>query len=144
MSKAKEKPPVIGTCPCPEAGCAEVLEVRKYQERSGRGSMFKGKFYASCPAHGRVIDAARPASQEHVLERGTIWGATALAPETAREPLTCEQTRQEPAQPARAEPPPQPREPAPNRAVVPREPERPARNPWAGWDLWNWWPTRDS
>lgn len=142
MSK-KEKSQAIGTCPCPEAGCTEVLEVRKYQERSGRGSMFKGKFYASCPEHGRVIDAARPASQEHVLERGTIWGVTQSAESTLCQ-SRIEEPAAKPAEPVRIEPRQKRAEPVPSRAVVPREPEQPARNPWAGWSLWDWWPTRGS
>lgn len=129
----KEKPKPIGTCPCPESECAEVIEVRKYQERSGRGSMFKGKFYGNCPAHGRVIDANRPASQEHVLERGYIWGAKACQVSVQTEEI-CKTT-----QPA-LEPAPAPKaEPA---AVV-----KPAQQPilsmeWTGWNLWDWWPTK--
>lgn len=69
--------PAIGECPCPESGCVEKVEVRKYRERSGRGSMFKGKFYGNCRTHGRVIDASRPQSQEHFLTKGTVWGAAA-------------------------------------------------------------------
>lgn len=51
-----------------------MLEVLKYRERGTRGSAFKGKFYVRRPQHGRVIEAIVPASQEHVVAKGNIWG----------------------------------------------------------------------
>jgi hypothetical protein len=140
MSK-QEKPQPVGEAPCTVAGCAQVLQVFKYRERSGRGSMFKGKFYARCPDHGRVIDAAAPASQEHILSKGKIWAVdqrpepAAPAPKQAPEPVKL-------TPPAPAQPAPLPVQPTP----PPREP--PLLRLWLrGWNLWDWWPgskTQDS
>jgi hypothetical protein len=131
----KDKPQPVGTCPCPHQGCTEVLQVFKYRERSGRGSMFKGKFYGRCPNHGRVIDASIPASQEHVLERGEIWGALArteptnpVPAKTAEAPVISEVIEHQ-----AKEPEPEPaQEPAPE----------PRRGWLRGWSLWEWWPTK--
>ena len=137
MSKRPARGPAIGECPCPEQGCSQVVELRRYQERSGRGSMFKGKLFASCPTHGRVIDAARSASQEWALEKGEIWG-----PNGRREPAQ-QQTEEpaEPAQEAAREPQAEPARPAP-RPALPAVRERTARpDGWPGWNLWDWLPT---
>jgi hypothetical protein len=134
------KPEPIGTVPCPITGCAQVLEVFKYRERGTRGSPFKGKFYARCPQHGRVIEAIAPASQEHVLANGNIW-----APD--QKPSTAELARVIPA-PARpalhvvARPAAVPalptQEPAQQPAQPTHEPSRPAPTWLQGWNLWDW------
>jgi hypothetical protein len=116
------KPEPIGTAPCPITGCAQVLEVFKYRERGTRGSPFKGKFYARCPEHGRVIEAIAPASQEHVLAKGNIWAAD--------------------QKPSSAQPAPQPIPvPAPEPAQPTQVPTRPIPTWLLGWKLWDWWPT---
>jgi pyruvate/2-oxoglutarate dehydrogenase complex dihydrolipoamide acyltransferase (E2) component len=150
MSK-REKTPAVGTCPCPETGCSEVIEVRKYRERSGRGSMFKGKFYGNCPAHGRVIDASRPASQEHVLERGEIWGAnrSQQSAQPREEPAAqpSPQPSAQPSEPASPEPEPvQQAQPLPRlpALLTPAEPARSRLARILSWNLWDWWPIRSS
>ena len=124
-----------GTCPCPTADCREVLQVFRYVERSARPSMFKDKFYATCPTHGRVIDASSKASQEHVLTRGDIWGATTPKTDPPAAPAPA------PAKPAPVPsvlPPAVPTpKPASLPAVIPAP--QPARPPLRGWNLWEWW-----
>ena len=132
MSAKQEPAQPIGEAPCPIEGCGQVVKVYRYRERSGRGSMFKGKFYASCPTHGRVIEAARAATQEHVLEKGTIWGPKATTAPAAAEPAAVA------AEPAKAV------TVAPQKAVAApaREPTAPTRAQrfLQGWNLWSWWP----
>ena len=57
MSPAEPAQPV-GDAPCPIEGCSETVKLYRYREQSSRGSMFKGKFYARCSRHGRVIEAS--------------------------------------------------------------------------------------
>lgn len=102
--------------------------------------MFKGKLFGSCPTHGRVVDAARPASQEWALEHGEIWG-----PNGRREP---EQQQTEPAQEPEQQPAPEAhREPEVSaaRPALPAQ-VRPARTArpdgWPGWNLWDWFPIK--
>jgi hypothetical protein len=120
----------IGECPCTVDQCAEKLKVFRYAERSTRPSMFKGKFYAKCPTHGRVIDASNASSQEHVLEKGTIWGATIPKAEPAPAPAVPQTAPVLTAKPARPTPPA--RESTP-------EPESRPLAPLRGWNLWDWW-----
>jgi len=111
--------------------------VFKYRERGTRGSAFKGKFYARCPEHGRVIEAIVPASQEHVVAQGNIW-----APD--QKPSPAQPTRepiQAPARPAlqvTARPDPIPAQPTQEPAQPIHEPTRPARTWLEGWNLWDW------
>jgi hypothetical protein len=134
------KPEPIGTAPCPITGCAQVLAVFKYRERGTRGSPFKGKFYARCPQHGRVIEAIVPASQEHVVAKGNIWAPDQIPSpaQPSREPI------QAPAQPALhviAPPDPVPAQPTQEPAQPTHAPTRSAPTWLQGWNLWDWWPT---
>lgn len=129
MSK-RERAIQVGECPCPVAGCEKSLAVYRYGERpSKRPSMFKGKFHARCADHGQVINAFLPASQEHFLNKGKVWGPNdppaAPATQLAPEPVT--------------EPAPEPvREPPKSLSVVPQEPDPPRAGWLRGWNLWDW------
>lgn len=72
---AKRNDP-IGEVECPYKGCSEMCRVFKFKPRTeGRKSVFTGKLYADCPVHGRIGNDGNPATQEHYLEKATIWGA---------------------------------------------------------------------
>jgi len=131
----------VGEAPCPTCGLA--VNVFRYRERSGRPSMFKGKFYADCPNHGRAVDAYRPATQEHVITQGRLWEESprpALQPAASRpEPVG----RPAPNQPELVTQPAAKRSqpalrPAPNRPGL-EERSAPPRSEGWGWNLWDWW-----
>jgi len=115
--------PVTPLCevPCPIQGCDEMVTVVPYREQSQRGSIFKGKFYATCPAHGRVIQAERPATQDYVIaQRNAHTGAIQPAGKHAGDP--------------------QPRSGSiPQTRSVVSDP-RAAKSLLSGWNLWDWWP----
>jgi len=128
----RPKPKAIGECCCPQ-GCGEVLQVYAYARRSDRPSMFKDKYFANCSTHGRVIDAARPDTQEHFLQRGKVWGADRPSTEPAEPVLALPQPAASRQEPTRSEP----AQPAPNQE---EEPPPAARRGWLrGWNLWDWW-----
>ena len=66
--------PVIGTVPCPIAGCTQVCSVRKFRPRHATeaGRRKAGKFYFDCPTDGRFGFDGAAAMQEYVLER-IVW-----------------------------------------------------------------------
>lgn len=128
----RPKPNAIGECCCPaDEGCDQVLTVYRYARRSDRPSMFKDKYFASCPTHGRVIDALRPASQEHFLNRGTVWGPDHQSTEPAAPALPQKK-------PVLSRPAPEPAQPAVP-VPAPAEEPPPSRQWWQGWNLWEWW-----
>lgn len=81
---AKKEP--IGEAPCPFAGCGCKVPVFRFTEQSDRPSMFKGRMYAVCATYGRYGADGKPASQEYLLEKATIWGAKKPDPEPAGKP----------------------------------------------------------
>lgn len=84
----------VGTVPCPFPKCDCTCKVFRFEERSGRNSMFKGKLYAQCDTFGRFGADGRQASQDYILENGTIWGARKPEGEAEAEP---EKPREKPA-----------------------------------------------
>jgi hypothetical protein len=74
MSKAKATP--IGEVPCPLSGCALVIPVFKFRAKSedARFQRFGGKWYCRCPDHGTFGFDGAKGIQDHIAEKGKIWG----------------------------------------------------------------------
>jgi hypothetical protein len=135
MKTGKAEP--IGELQCPREGCTQRVKIFRYQERSARPSMFKGKFHGRCADHGAVIQASDPSSQELVLNtEGAIWGATAI-PKSEPAPAPAARSTPIPAsKPAELAIVPTPK-PTTSTAVVPSP--APAPETRRGWNLWDWW-----
>jgi len=122
MSPAEPAQPV-GDAPCPIEGCSETVKLYRYREQSSRGSMFKGKFYARCSRHGRVIEASSSSTQDHVINNGNIWDRDGVPAAPAQE-LTLPT-------------------PEPQKATGSQSQQEPAselkKRPFLeGWNLWDW------
>lgn len=65
----------IGEVECPHRGCSKICKVFKFRQRTeGRTSVFSGKYYADCPAHGRQGADGNAAITEYILEHGRMFG----------------------------------------------------------------------
>lgn len=66
--------PIIGSCPCPVAGCSEPGEVRRFSSKHTRdsGRRFAGKLYVDCPTHGRFGTDVKPGFQVWISEHATM------------------------------------------------------------------------
>jgi len=108
--KSNKQP--VGEVECSHKGCTLMCKVYKFEPRSGRGSVFTGKFYFICPSHGRIGADGAKAVTEYVLESGRMYGANQL-----------KQSEAEPVKESTAEP---------ELLTIPeilRRPEKPAPKP---------------
>jgi hypothetical protein len=74
MTKAKAT--AIGEVPCPVSECNLVIPVFKFRAKNAdpKFTRFGGKWYCRCPEHGTFgFDGAR-GIQEHIANKGKIWG----------------------------------------------------------------------
>lgn len=112
---ARPKNEPIGEVPCPVRECGELCKVYRFKARTeGRQPIFAGKVYCVCRLHGRYGGDGRPAMQDYILEKATIWGPQ--NPENSGA-IPALPANENPANPA---PAPKPASPAP-------EPAKPAK-----------------
>ena len=113
--------PTIGEVPCPM--CQGKCAVKKFATRAttDAGRRQAGRMYFDCTEHGRFGFDGKPAMQDYILTKGTIWpgekpAAAGAAPASAP-------SAEKPAPPA-----PKPAAPAPHpeRSAAKPEPEKPA------------------
>lgn len=84
MSRPKNAP--IGEVECPQKGCTTKCQVFRFRQRTDGRQRFAGKLYCECPVHGRYGADGKQASQEYILENGTIWGASESAEKSGAAP----------------------------------------------------------
>lgn len=61
--------PTIGTCPCPVAGCALQMNVKRMASRATTGTARKGgTLYGDCPDHGRFGFDGAQKMQDYISE----------------------------------------------------------------------------
>lgn len=91
MTKAKATP--IGEVECPVKGCELIIPVFKYAATSTdpRFQRNAGKWYCRCPEHGPLGFAGAKGIQDHIADKGKIWGdqpkpAAQPAVETSNQP----------------------------------------------------------
>ncbi len=84
MTKARAVP--IGECPCPVEGCGEKqIPVFKFRPKNAdpKFTRFGGKWYCRCPEHGTFGFDGAKGIQEHIANKGKIWGDQPGAPAAA-------------------------------------------------------------
>jgi len=94
--KARNEP--IGDVVCPTKGCDQVAKVFRFRPRGtpDRKTVFSGKLYCECPAHGRIGADGNATINEYLLEHAKIWqptsGGTASADASKKNPPTAART----------------------------------------------------
>lgn len=100
---SKQKREAIGKCPCPVKGCELIIPVYRFGATStdARFNRHAGRWYCVCPDDGTLGFAGAKRIQDHIADKGEIWGDKPAATDKAAAP-------QQPAQQAATVTPPQP------------------------------------